>query len=153
MSRIPPIFLAHGSPFTLDDKAWMAELGAWARALPRPQAVLMISAHWETEGTQILDLPNPPTIHDFHGFPEALHKIQYPAPGSHFVAEQVEKLLGDKVTRSQAWGFDHGAWAVLRHMYPDADIPVAQLSLNKSASFTEHFALAEKLAPLSKPTE
>lgn len=149
--RLPALFLGHGSPMTVisdvpERDAWIA-LG---RALPRPKAILVISAHWETRGASHLTIGDyPRTIHDFGGFPDELYAIQYPAPGSADLVERVAALLGeDRINRDAAWGFDHGSWGVVRPMYPDADIPMVQLSIDRALSAVEHLAIGQTLAPL-----
>lgn len=149
--RMPILFLGHGSPMTVisdvpERRAWQA-LGS---ALPRPKAILVISAHWETSGaSHLTDGESPRTIHDFGGFPQELFDIQYPAPGSPELVTRVEELLGaERVRRDTSWGFDHGSWGVVRPMYPDADLPMVQLSLDRSLSAEQHLALGRKLAPL-----
>lgn len=151
IDRLPALFLGHGSPMTVitdgpERRAWQA-LG---KTLPRPKAILVISAHWETRGKVHLTAgPNPRTIHDFGGFPQELFDIQYPAPGSDWLVDRAEALIGpDRVVRDENWGFDHGSWGVVRPMYPDADVPMVQLSLDRSLTFEQHLALARKLAPL-----
>lgn len=123
---------------------------ALGQALPRPRAILVVSAHWETSGaSHVTNEPSPRTIHDFGGFPDELFAIQYPAPGDPVLADRVAALLGDgRVRRDQSWGFDHGSWGVVRPMYPAADVPMIQLSLDRSLSLEQHLALAQKLAPL-----
>lgn len=150
-TRLPALFLGHGSPITAitdgpERRAWQA-LG---KALPRPKAILVISAHWETRGKVHLTAgPNPRTIHDFGGFPDELYAIQYPAPGSDWLVGRVEALLGaERVVRDESWGFDHGSWGVVRSMYQDADVPMVELSLDRALSAGEHLAQARKLAPL-----
>jgi 4,5-DOPA dioxygenase extradiol len=149
--RLPALFLGHGSPMTVitdgpERRAWQA-LG---KSLPRPRAILVISAHWETSGASHLTVGEQPrTIHDFGGFPDELFAIQYPAPGSAELVERVAALLGeDRIRRDDTWGFDHGSWGVVRPMYPDADVPMVQLSLDRSLLAEEHIALGRKLAPL-----
>jgi 4,5-DOPA dioxygenase extradiol len=149
--RLPALFLGHGSPMTVitdgpERRAWQA-LG---KELPRPKAILVISAHWETRGKVHLTTgPNPRTIHDFGGFPQELFAIQYPAPGSDWLVGRVEELLGPGyVERDESWGFDHGSWGVVRPMYPNADVPLVEMSLDRSLSLTEHLELARKLVPL-----
>jgi 4,5-DOPA dioxygenase extradiol len=149
--RLPALFLGHGSPMTVitdgpERRAWQA-LG---KSLPRPRAILVISAHWETNGANHLTVGDQPrTIHDFGGFPDELFAIQYPAPGSAELVDRVAALLGeDRVRRDSSWGFDHGSWGVARPMYPDADVPMVQLSLDRSLSAEQHLALGRKLAPL-----
>jgi 4,5-DOPA dioxygenase extradiol len=148
---LPVLFLGHGSPMTaitdgLERRAWQA-LG---QALPRPRAILAVTAHWETQGrTHVTAEAQPRTIHDFRGFPQELYDIRYAAPGSPELAARVIELLGpDRVVPDTSWGFDHGAWGVVQPMFPEADIPMAAISLNRSLSPEEHFALGRKLAPL-----
>ncbi|QGN53302.1 4,5-DOPA dioxygenase extradiol [Novosphingobium sp. Gsoil 351] len=149
--RLPALFLGHGSPMTTitdgpERRAWQ-ELG---RTLPRPRAILAITAHWETHGrTHLTAGENPRTIHDFRGFPQELFDIRYPAPGSAWLADRVGELLGeDRIVRDDTWGFDHGVWGVLQPMYPEADIPLVAMSLDRSLTPAEHLALGGKLAPL-----
>lgn len=127
-------------------RAWQA-LGA---TLPRPKAILVISAHWETSGASHVTVGDQPrTIHDFGGFPDELYAIQYAAPGSSELVSRISELLGnDSVRHDDSWGFDHGSWGVVRPMYPDADIPMVQLSINRALTAQEHIALGQKLAPL-----
>jgi 4,5-DOPA dioxygenase extradiol len=117
-----------------------------AASFARPKAILVVSAHWETTTPEVLDVEQPATIHDFFGFPPELYRIRYAAPGAPTVAARVAELAG--VQRSKNWGLDHGAWSVLRHMYPDADIPTTQLSLGRNLQPRQHFELGEKLKPL-----
>ena len=149
--RLPALFLGHGSPMTTisdlpERRAWQA-LG---KVLPRPEAILVISAHWETQGKVHLTAgDNPRTIHDFRGFPPELFALQYPAPGSASLIARVEQLLGpETVEPASDWGFDHGAWGVMQPMFPDADVPMVEMSLDRSRSPEQHLALAAKLAPL-----
>ena len=125
---------------------------AWAslgKRLPKPDAILLISAHWLTRGIWLTAMEQPKTIHDFGGFPEALFQIQYPAPGSPVLAQRIQSLLTQAVVLEEhEWGIDHGGWSVLRYLYPNADVPVVQLSLDGSLSATEHYTLAKQLAPL-----
>lgn len=124
----------------------LAQLG---RTLPKPKAILAVSAHWVTRGTKILKAERPETIHDFYGFPKKLYEIQYPAPGSPETARRLHDLLLEHhANETDDWGLDHGTWAVLHHMYPNADIPVLQLSLNGNLGLKEHFDLANDLRPL-----
>ena len=151
MTRLPALFLGHGSPMTTisdvpERRAWQA-LGP---ALPRPRAILAISAHWETQDkTHVTVGDHPRTIHDFRGFPPDLYAIQYPAPGSSELVERVAELLGeDRVARDPDWGFDHGAWGVLQPMFPAADIPLVAMSLDRSLDAEGHLATGQLLAPL-----
>jgi 4,5-DOPA dioxygenase extradiol len=153
MKKLPVLFVSHGSPMlALDDspaRRFLLELG---KAMPKPQAILMISAHWETTGGPAVSLAaTPETIHDFGGFPQALFDIQYPAPGAPEMAVQAAKLMADagfQVKQSLARGLDHGAWVPLSLMYPAADIPVAQVSLMRGAGAAEHMRLGAALQPL-----
>lgn len=150
MSRMPALFIGHGTPMNaIEDndyaRLWR-DLGA---RLPRPKAILAVSAHWETRGTAVTAMPHPPTIHDFGGFPPELFAMQYPAPGSATLAGRVRELLAPvPVAEDYGWGLDHGTWSVLVHMYPEADIPVVQLSLDMTLSGEAHYDLAAKLRPL-----
>lgn len=148
---MPVLFLGHGSPMTAitdvpERRAWQA-LG---KALPRPHAILVVTAHWETQGrTHVTAEPNPRTIHDFRGFPQELYDIRYRAPGSPALVERIVALLGkDRVQRDVSWGFDHGAWGVVQPMFPEADIPLVAMSLDRTLSPEEHYALGRKLSPL-----
>ncbi len=149
-SSLPTLFMAHGSPMNaIQDTSFSRAWKALGDALPKPSAILAISAHWETVGVAVTAMPHPRTIHDFWGFPPALYEVQYPAPGSPELAEQVQHLLDPiPVIADQDWGLDHGSWSVLMHMYPKADIPVVQLSLDRTRSPEQHYQLAQRLAPL-----
>lgn len=149
--RMPALFLGHGSPMNaIDDtperRAWVA-LG---KVLPRPAAILVVSAHWENQGAIHLTTGDfPRTIHDFSGFHPDLYQVQYPAPGAPALVERVAQLLGEaQVRRDDSWGFDHGSWGVLHPMLPKADVPMIQLGLNRSLSLQQHLAVAAALAPL-----
>jgi 4,5-DOPA dioxygenase extradiol len=144
------LFLAHGSPMmAIEEDAFTRFLSALARRLPRPKAVLCVSAHWLTRGTAATGMRKPRTIHDFGGFPEALYEVAYPAPGDPALAERVRALLGPETgIDDEEWGFDHGAWSVLKHLYPDADVPVVQLGIDYGAPARLHFEIGAKLAPL-----
>lgn len=148
MTRLPALFIGHGSPLhALADNAYTRALGELARSLPRPKAVLAVSAHWDAPGPSLTHMARPRTIHDFGGFPDALFAVRYPAPGDPALAERAAALVGGRLDDSE-WGLDHGAWAVLRHMYPAADVPVVQLSVDPGLSGREHLELGRKLAPL-----
>ena len=155
MTRMPVLFLGHGSPMNaIEDNRWRQGWAAIAREITRPRAVLMVSAHWETEGVFLSHTGAPETIHDFYGFPKALFEVRYPAPGAPWLAERARDLLagsGVAVSRLRldpGRGLDHGAWSVLLPMYPEADVPVVQLSLDRSLTPQQHLALAKSLAPL-----
>jgi 4,5-DOPA dioxygenase extradiol len=149
-ARMPAIFFGHGSPLNALEHsrhtdAWQ-ELG---RSLPRPRAVLVVSAHWYTRGIAVTAAAQPRTIHDFSGFPRALHELQYPAPGDPALARRVQALLApEPVELDESWGLDHGSWSVLLHLFPQADVPVVQLSLDATRPRAAHYRLAQRLAPL-----
>jgi 4,5-DOPA dioxygenase extradiol len=147
--KIPTIFVAHGAPPLLDDRQWISELNTWARELPRPRSVLMLSAHWEERPITLGATNTVPLVYDFYGFPRRYYEQQYPAPGAPQLAEQVRKTLapGDRVIDDASRGLDHGAYVPLVAMYPEADVPVLQASL-PSMDPTELFALGRRLAPL-----
>jgi len=147
VNPLPTLFVGHGSPMNLiEDNAWSRGFRALGTSLPRPRAILAVSAHWFVDGTFLTAEPRPKTIHDFGGFPPALYELQYPAPGRPELAERVRGLL-DAGLRTD-WGLDHGAWSVLRWMYPEADIPVVQLSVDRRLAPKEHLRLGRSLAPL-----
>lgn len=150
MKRAPVLFAGHGSPMhAIADDAFTRALARLGRETGRPKAVLCVSAHWLTEGTRATAMEKPRTIHDFYGFPAELGAVEYPAPGSPAVAALAREALGGAVELDRAdWGLDHGAWAVLRHMYPDAGVPVVQLSVDIARPGAHHLALGRKLAAL-----
>jgi 4,5-DOPA dioxygenase extradiol len=150
INRMPVLFLGHGNPMTtIEDNAYTRAWADLGKSLPRPSAVLCISAHWYLPATLVTDDEQPRTIHDFGGFPEPLYEIQYPAPGDTALARRVIELLApEDVEPDTQWGLDHGTWSVLRHIYPEADVPVIQLSLNRERDADWHFELAKKLKPL-----
>jgi 4,5-DOPA dioxygenase extradiol len=148
--KMPAVFVGHGSPMnaiteTPYTRAWEA-LGA---ALPRPRAILFVSAHWYIRGSAVTAMERPPTIHDFGAFPKALFDVEYPAPGDPKLATEVAEMLAPTPVRlDTSWGLDHGVWSVLVHVYPNADIPVVELSVDADASPHGHFDLGRRLAPL-----
>jgi 4,5-DOPA dioxygenase extradiol len=148
--RQPTVFIGHGSPmYALEPNRHTDAWAALGKRLHKPDAILLISAHWLTRGIWLTAMQQPKTIHDFGGFPEELFQIQYPAPGSPALALRIQSLLTQAVVLEEhEWGIDHGAWSVLRYLYPNADVPVVQLSLDGSLSAEEHYTLAKQLAPL-----
>jgi 4,5-DOPA dioxygenase extradiol len=147
-ARLPALFLAHGNPMNaLADSEFTRALAELAAALPRPQAVLVVSAHWLTRGTHILSAAAPRTIHDFTGFPPELYQVAYPAPGAPDKATLVKELIPEAVLDG-TWGLDHASWAILRHMWPAADLPTFELSLDIAAVPSVHWELGARLAPL-----
>jgi 4,5-DOPA dioxygenase extradiol len=151
MARIlPAIFFGHGNPMNAVASNGYTE--AWRRIgqeTPRPKAILSISAHWFVPETGVTISTAPKTIHDFGGFPSELYQVQYPAPGDAALARRVQKLLSPlEVKLDNSWGLDHGTWSVLRHVYPAADIPVVQLSIDETKPASFHFEVGKKLAPL-----
>lgn len=147
---LPVLFLGHGSPLNaIEDNRWSRAFRALAAGLPRPRAILSISAHWFTRGSYVTTEARPRTIHDFSGFPPELSELEYPAPGAPDLARRVRDLAGaERVIPSEEWGLDHGTWSVLVHLFPEADVPVVQLSLDADRSPEEHLELARALAPL-----
>lgn len=147
---MPAIFFGHGNPMNallLNDytKGWAA-IGS---NIPRPKAILSVSAHWYISGTEITAMPTPQTIHDFGGFVQELYEIEYPAPGDPELAHRVQTLLASTfVKRDQEWGLDHGTWSVLRHVFPKADIPVVQLSIDETQPAAFHYEIGKRLSPL-----
>lgn len=148
--RMPVVFFGHGNPMNaLEHNQYTA---AWRRlgdSVAKPKAILSVSAHWYTHGTAVTAMDRPRTIHDFGGFPQELFEVQYPAPGDPALAERVRELLAPvEVPLDKSWGLDHGTWSVLVHAFPQADVPVAQLSIDGTKPPSFHYELAKKLAPL-----
>ena len=142
--KMPVLFVGHGSPMNaIESNAFTRALEKLDRDLPHPRAICVVSAHWVTRGSQVLAAEWPRTIHDFYGFPKPLYEVQYPAPGA---PEEAKRLAFEHhLAPDQKWGLDHGAWSVLRHMYPQADVPVFQVSLDQTRTFAEHLALGHEL--------
>jgi 4,5-DOPA dioxygenase extradiol len=152
-ARLPSLFISHGAPtFATEPGVAGAQLRALGRALGKPQAIVVVSPHWMTPGVQVTAVAWPETIHDFGGFPPALYALRYPAPGAPALAARIEQLLGRHglgVTRNERRGLDHGAWVPLLHLYPEADVPVVQVSLPVDADEARALALGRALAPLA----
>jgi len=148
--RMPALFVGHGSPMNaIEENSYSQTWRTLGRTLPHPKAILCISAHWETCGTATTAMLQPRTIHDFGGFPNALYEVKYPASGSPWLAEAVRDVVAPiPVTLDQDWGLDHGCWSVLLQMYPQADIPVAQISLDYTQPPQFHYELGHRLASL-----
>jgi 4,5-DOPA dioxygenase extradiol len=147
--RMPVLFVGHGNPMNaIEDNVWTRAFRALAGALPTPRAILAVSAHWYVEGTFTTAGEAPETIHDFGGFPDALYRVQYPAPGDPALARRVVSLVGERASTSAEWGIDHGTWSVLVHLRPAADVPVVQLSIDGRLPPAEHLAMGRALAPL-----
>ncbi len=148
--KMPALFLGHGSPMNaIEENEFVASFRKLGKELIRPHAILCISAHWETNGTYVTAMPNPRTIHDFGGFPQELFDVQYPAPGSPELAKATQQLVtSTEVGLDDKWGLDHGAWSVIKHLYPNADIPVIQMSIDYSKPPQYHYDLAKQLHSL-----
>lgn len=150
--KMPVLFIGHGSPMNaIEDNEFTRGWKELASTLPKPKAILMVSAHWETKGTFVTAMDKPKTIHDFGGFPKALFETQYKANGSKWLAEKTKKIIEPvNVGLDYLWGLDHGSWSVLKQLYPNADIPVVQLSLDYTKDTQYHYDLAKKLQSLRK---
>ena len=148
--KMPVLFLGHGSPMNaIEENQFVAGFRDLAKSLPQPNAILCISAHWYTKGTKVTAMEMPKTIHDFGGFPQELFEVQYPVKGSPELAlETKELLLPVEVELNETWGLDHGTWSVIKHLYPDANVPVIQLSIDYSKPPEYHFELAKQLNQL-----
>ena len=148
--KMPLLFVGHGNPMNaIEENEFVEGWRSSAKSFPKPEAILCISAHWETNGTLITAMEKPKTIHDFRGFPQKLFDVQYPAPGNPELAQSVQqKFKSIKAELDLDWGLDHGCWSVIKHMYPEADIPVLQMSIDYTISGSSHFNLAKELKRL-----
>lgn len=148
--KMPVLFVGHGSPmYAIEENEFVAEWRNLSASMPRPKAILCISAHWETKGTFVTVAPIPPTIHDFGGFPRELYAVQYPAPGSPELAQKTKEIITTTpVGLDESWGLDHGAWSVVRNIYPEADIPIIEMSLDYTKGPKFHYELAKELSIL-----
>lgn len=149
-SKMPVLFLGHGSPMNaIEENEFVRGFRNISKQIEAPKAILCISAHWETKGTQVTAMANPKTIHDFGGFPQALFDVQYPAPGDPKLAQTTQEILAPTdVHLDDKWGLDHGAWSVIKHLYPEANVPVVQMSLDYTQGPEYHYELAKKLRKL-----
>lgn len=149
MERMPVLFVGHGSPMNaIEQNQFSDRWIALGSELPRPEAILCVSAHWYTRGYRLNTAATTNMIYDMYGFPDELYRVQYPAPGSPKFSRQAKELLGDLVKTDNGWGLDHGAWSVLRRIFPNADIPVFQLSVDAASPLEQHYAVGKMLAPL-----
>lgn len=148
--KMPVLFLGHGSPMNaIEENTFVQGFRKIGSEITKPKAILCVSAHWETQGTHVTAMASPRTIHDFGGFPKALYEVQYPAPGSPEIARETKELIKKTdVGLDENWGLDHGTWSVVKHLYPDADVPVLQLSLDRFQTPQYHYELAKELAAL-----
>ena len=148
-AKMPVLFVGHGSPMNaIEDNEYSQGWAKIAGQIPRPQAILSISAHWYTQGSRITDADQPKTVYDMYGFPDELYQVKYPAAGSPALAHATQGLIKRTVTVDNSWGCDHGTWSVLCKMYPEADIPVVQLSVDRDASPAEHFRIGQEISSL-----
>jgi 4,5-DOPA dioxygenase extradiol len=150
--RMPVLFLGHGSPMNaIEENEFVTGFRNSVKNIPTPKAILCVSAHWETKGTFVTAMNQPKTIHDFGGFPKALFDVQYPAPGSPELAKETQNIIKKtNVELNHDWGLDHGSWSVIKHLYPNANIPVVQLSLDYRQNPKYHYELAKELSSLRK---
>lgn len=148
--RMPLLFLGHGSPMNaIEENEFVRGFRKVGEQLVKPKAILCVSAHWETKGTKVTAMENPRTIHDFGGFPKALFEVEYPAPGSPDLASRTQEIIEKtKVELDHHWGLDHGAWSVIKHLYPNADVPVIQMSMDYTKPVAYHYELASELTAL-----
>jgi 4,5-DOPA dioxygenase extradiol len=147
--RAPAIFIGHGSPMNaIEDNSFTKAWESLAAELPRPEAILVVSAHWYTEGTRISDADRQKMVYDMYGFPEELYAVKYPAPGSPETARAAKDLISRNAETDNSWGLDHGAWSVLKRMYPNADIPAFQLSVDMDADAETHFRIGDEIGAL-----
>lgn len=148
--KMPVLFLGHGSPMNgIEENEFVKGFKKVGEEIIKPRAIICISAHWETKGTYVTAMENPRTIHDFSGFPQALFDVQYPAPGSPSLAQETKDLITNtSIGLDESWGLDHGAWSVVKHLYPNADVPIIQMSLDYTKPAKYHFELAQELSQL-----
>ena len=150
--NMPVLFLGHGSPMNaIEENEFVQGFRNISKEIEKPTAILVVSAHWETKGTYVTAMENPATIHDFGGFPQELFDVQYPAPGSPELATAVKEIITNTdIHLDDKWGLDHGSWSVVKHLYPNADVPIIQMSIDYSMPAAYHYALAKELTGLRK---
>lgn len=148
--KMPVLFLGHGSPMNaIEENEFVQGFRKIGKEIEKPNAILCISAHWETRGTYVTAMQNPPTIYDFGGFPQSLFDVKYPAPGSPNLAKQTKQLISKTVVGlDDKWGLDHGAWSVIKHLYPNADIPIVQMSIDYTQPPRYHYEIAKQISAL-----
>jgi 4,5-DOPA dioxygenase extradiol len=148
--KMPVLFIGHGSPMNaIGENEFVSGWRIIGKTFPKPNAILCVSAHWETRGTYVTAMSKPPTIHDFGGFPKELFEVEYPAPGSPELASETKNIVkNSEVGLDTRWGLDHGCWSVVKHLYPNADVPVIQLSLDYFQPAQHHYDLAKELSSL-----
>lgn len=147
-NKMPLMFLGHGSPMNaIEENEFTKEFNNLSNDISKPKAILCISAHWETKGVLVTAMERPKTIHDFRGFPKELYDVQYPAKGSPEIAQEIKDIIKN-IDLDYSWGLDHGTWSVIKHLYPNADIPVLQMSLDYTKTPLEHYELAKDLQGL-----
>lgn len=149
-NKMPALFIGHGSPMNaIEENEFVKGFRDSITNISKPKVILCVSAHWETKGTYVTNTAKPQTIHDFGGFPQALFDVQYPAPGSPSTAKEIKELITKtEVGLDEKWGLDHGAWSVIKHLYPNADVPVLQLSIDYTQPAQYHYDLAKQLSSL-----
>jgi 4,5-DOPA dioxygenase extradiol len=148
-NRMPILFVGHGSPMNaIEDNVYSLAWNALGKMIQKPQAILSFSAHWFTRGTMVNDSPAPAMIYDMYGFPDELYRLQYPAAGLPELAQRARTLIGDYVVIDNNWGIDHGTWSVLNRMFPEADVPIVQFSINTMLTPEQHYSIGQKLIPL-----
>lgn len=152
IEQMPVLFLGHGSPMNaIEENEFVTGFRTIGKTIPQPNAILCVSAHWQTKGTFVTAMEKPATIHDFGGFPQALFDVQYPAPGSPELAAEIKRIIKKtEIGLDHSWGLDHGAWSVIKHLYPAANVPVVQLSLDYYQTPQQHYELAKELSTLRK---
>src|ERR1035437_6436391 len=150
--KMPVLFMGHGNPMNaIEENEFVIGFRNIGKGIQRPNAILVISAHWETKGTFVTAMDKPQTIHDFGGFPQALYDVRYPAPGSPSLAYETKRIIKKaQVGLDDQWGLDHGTWSVVKHLYPKADVPVIQMSIDYTKDARYHYELASELAPLRR---